>query len=149
MFFLRVFIPDENLVWCPEKLMTEVLAHVHYLPDSWRGAAHTDSVQQQFSEIFQYKVIYLLQELLSPIITPYLLWYHVRARSLDIVDFYRNFTVTVEVGDVCSFAQMDVRKHGNPDWQTSDHVIDAGTDIGNVITSKLSSWSKNKFFFLY
>lgn len=23
----------------------------------------------------------------------------------------------VGVGDVCSFAQMDVRKHGNPDWQ--------------------------------
>ena len=23
----------------------------------------------------------------------------------------------VGVGDVCSFAQMDVRRHGNPDWQ--------------------------------
>lgn len=23
----------------------------------------------------------------------------------------------VGVGDVCSFAQMDIRKHGNPDWQ--------------------------------
>lgn len=102
--------------------MTEVLAHVHYLPDTWRGAAHTDHVQEQFSELFQYKVVYLVQELLSPIVTPYLLWNHVRARSLDIVDFYRNFTVTVEVGDVCSFAQMDVRKHGNPDWQTSDHI---------------------------
>ena len=35
----------------------------------------------------------------------------------SIVDFFRNFTVDiVGVGDVCSFAQMDVRKHGNPAW---------------------------------
>lgn len=34
------------------------------------------------------------------------------------MDFYRQFTVeVVGVGDVCSFAQMDIRKHGNPAWQ--------------------------------
>lgn len=50
--------------------------------------------------------------------TPYVLWRHVYPRALDIVDFFRNFTVSVVgVGDVCSFAQMDVRKHGNPEWQ--------------------------------
>ncbi|XP_063224010.1 autophagy-related protein 9A [Bacillus rossius redtenbacheri] len=115
----RVFIPDENLVWCPEKLMTAVLAHVHYLPDSWRGQAHTHRVRNEFSQIFQYKAVYLLEELLSPIITPFILCFIVRHRALDIVDFYRNFTVeVVGVGDVCSFAQMDVRRHGNPLWQT-------------------------------
>ena len=39
-------------------------------------------------------------------------------KSQEIVDFFRNFTVdVVGVGDVCSFAQMDVRRHGNPAWQ--------------------------------
>ena len=39
----------------------------------------------------------------------------IRHKSLEIVDFFRNFTVEVTgVGDVCSFAQMDVRRHGNP-----------------------------------
>lgn len=34
---------------------------------------------------------------------------------MDIVDFFRNFTVeVVGVGDTCSFAQMDVRQHGHP-----------------------------------
>lgn len=29
------------------------------------------------------------------------------------------------VGNVCSFAQMDVRKHGNPDWQINNsHLLD-------------------------
>jgi Autophagy protein Apg9. len=64
--------------------------------------------------------VYLLQEMLSPVITPFILCFHLRSKSLDIVDFYRNFTVeVVGVGDVCSFAQMDVRRHGNPAWQTS------------------------------
>jgi hypothetical protein len=53
----RVFIPDEKLVWCPEKLLTAVLAHVHYLPDSWRGQAHTNRVREEFSQLFHYKAV--------------------------------------------------------------------------------------------
>ena len=58
----------------------------------------------------------MVQELVSPIITPFLLCFNLRYKSLDIVDFFRNFTVdVVGVGDVCSFAQMDVKRHGNPE----------------------------------
>jgi hypothetical protein len=53
----RVFVPDENLVWCPEKLLTAVLAHAHYLPDSWRGQAHTNRVRKEFSQLFHYKAV--------------------------------------------------------------------------------------------
>lgn len=53
----RVFIPDENLVWCPENLMTAVLAQVHYLPDNWRGNAHTSRVRNELSQLFQYKAV--------------------------------------------------------------------------------------------
>lgn len=117
----RVFIPDENQIWCPEQLMAAVLAHTHYLPVTWRGLAHTNQVRVQFGEFFQIRSIYMLNELISPLTTPYILMFHVRPRALDIVDFFRNFTVSVVgVGDVCSFAQMDVRKHGNPDWQTTE-----------------------------
>lgn len=71
----------------------------------------------------------MLNELISPLTTPYMLLFHVRPRALDIVDFFRNFTVSVVgVGDVCSFAQMDVRKHGNPDWQTTEPVL-TGEDV--------------------
>lgn len=48
---------------------------------------------------------------------PYILYFHIRPRALDIVDFFRNFTVEVSgVGDVCSFALMDVSRHGNNQW---------------------------------
>lgn len=40
-----------------------------------------------------------------------------RPRAVNLVDFLRNFTVDViGVGDVCSFAQMDTKRHGNPRW---------------------------------
>lgn len=114
----RGFIPDENMYWCQETLMIEILAEVHYLPDSWRGLAHTTFVRDQFAQFFQYKAVYLLFELISPVVTPLIFFFKLRPRSLEIIDFYRNFTVSVlGVGDVCSFSLMDMRKHGNPAWQ--------------------------------
>ncbi|XP_012230938.1 autophagy-related protein 9A [Linepithema humile] len=118
----KAIVPDENLVWCPETLLTAVLAHTHYRPDSWRGTAHTQTTRSQVAQLFQYRAVHLLEELISPFVTTYILCFRMRHRSLEIVDFFRNFTIEVAgVGDVCSFAQMDVRKHGNPMWQTVAH----------------------------
>lgn len=110
----KVFIPDEHLVYCPEILMRSILAHVHYMPPDWTGNAHTSRVRNEFSIFFQYKVVYLFEELLSPLLTPFVLCFSLRHKSMEIVDFFRNFTVdVVGVGDVCSFAQLDVRKKDN------------------------------------
>lgn len=120
----RALIPDENLIFCPEQLMTAVLAHTHYLPIAWKGLAHTSHIRNQFGQFFQLRIFYLVSELLSPITTPLILLFYVRPKALDYVDFFRNFTVSVVgVGDVCSFAQMDVRKHGNPEWQPTHSTI--------------------------
>lgn len=120
----RVLIPDENLIFCPEQLMTAVLAHTHYLPIAWKGLAHTSNVRGEFGQFFQLRAFYLVSELLSPITTPFILLFYIRPRALDYIDFFRNFTVSVVgVGDVCSFAQMDVRKHGNPEWQPTHSTI--------------------------
>lgn len=128
----RAFIPDENLVWCPETLLTAVLAHTHYRPDRWRRHAHTQTTRSEVAQLFQYRAVHLLEELISPLLTPYILCFRMRQRALDIVDFYRNFTIEVTgVGDVCSFAQMDVRKHGNPMWQTVDPSQDRTTGYDN------------------
>lgn len=122
----RVFIPEDNLVFCPEVLMRRILGEVHYLPDNWRDKAHTSRVRQEFSQLFQYRVVHIIEELVSPIITPIILIFSLRFKSQEIIDFYRNFTVeVVGVGDVCSFAQMDIRRHGSPTWQPDNlSVID-------------------------
>ncbi|XP_037823326.1 autophagy-related protein 9A [Lucilia sericata] len=114
----RNMIPDENMIWCPEQLMTAILAHVHYLPSNWKNQAHTSLVQKEFGNFFQFKAAYYLNEIISPLITPFQLLFVFRPKALEIVKFFRSFTVSVRgVGNVCSFAQMDVRKHGNPEWQ--------------------------------
>ncbi|XP_057716103.1 autophagy-related protein 9A isoform X2 [Corythoichthys intestinalis] len=65
-----------------------------------------------------YKV-FILEELLSPVVTPIILIFCLRRKSLEIIDFFRNFTVeVVGVGDTCSFAQMDIRQHGHPAWMS-------------------------------
>ncbi|CAH2035462.1 unnamed protein product, partial [Iphiclides podalirius] len=100
-----------------EELFVQVLGHVHYLPAAWRGRAHTKDVAAHFQQLFQFRAVYILFELLSPLLCPLVL-FSLRSRALDIVDFYRNFTVSVlGIGDVCSFAQLDIRRHGHPDWQ--------------------------------
>lgn len=112
-----IFIPDENTVWDPEQLLKQIVSHTHYIPDAWKGKAHTKEVRKKFSQVFQYKAEYVIQELVSPVITPFLLCFNLRYKAIEIVDFFRNFTVdVVGVGDVCSFAQMDVKRHGNPEW---------------------------------
>ncbi|KAH8319841.1 hypothetical protein KR074_007419 [Drosophila pseudoananassae] len=119
----RALIPDENLIWCPEQLMTAILAHVHYLPSEWRQQAHTARVRQEFSNFFQFKAGYLLSEIFSPFVTPFVLIFVFRPKAMELVRFFRTFTVSVRgVGNVCSFAQMDVRKHGNPDWQLTSEL---------------------------
>ncbi|CAL8345067.1 unnamed protein product [Merluccius merluccius] len=149
----RSSIPDEHMVWCPEQLLQCVLAHIHYMPDHWRGHANKGETRDEVAQLFQYKAVFILEELLSPIVTPFVLIFLLRNKSLEIMDFFRNFTVevfileellspivtpfvlifllrnksleimdffrnfTVEVvgvGDICSFAQMDIRRHGNP-----------------------------------
>uniref|UniRef100_A0A3Q2P7Z7 Autophagy-related protein 9 n=1 Tax=Fundulus heteroclitus TaxID=8078 RepID=A0A3Q2P7Z7_FUNHE len=115
----RSFIPDKHMVFCPEQLLRVILAHIHYMPDHWQGNAHRYETRDQFSQLFQYKAVFILEELLSPVVTPIILIFCLRRKSLEIIDFFRNFTVeVVGVGDTCSFAQMDVRQHGHPAWMS-------------------------------
>uniref|UniRef100_A0A3Q3K0I3 Autophagy-related protein 9 n=1 Tax=Monopterus albus TaxID=43700 RepID=A0A3Q3K0I3_MONAL len=115
----RSFIPDKHMVFCPEQLLRVILAHIHYMPDHWQGNAHRYETRDQFSQLFQYKAVFILEELLSPVVTPIILIFCLRRKSLEIIDFFRNFTVeVVGAGDTCSFAQMDIRQHGHPAWMS-------------------------------
>lgn len=71
----RSFIPNENLVYCQEFLMRQVVANIHYAPKSWLKQAHSTDIYREFSEIFQLKMQGLFEELLSPLITPFVLYF--------------------------------------------------------------------------
>lgn len=133
-------IPDENLIWCPEQLMKNILCHAHYLKPEWRGFAHTTKVLREFEDFFQLKAFYFVNEIFSPFLTFFVLMFGLRPRSMEIVDFLRNFTVSViGVGDVCSFAQMEIRKHGNPEWQ----VLNSHEDLSPTVETNQYTQGEN------
>lgn len=47
----------QNEVFCPERLMMSILTQIHYMPDHWKGRAHTSHVRDEFAMLFQYKVV--------------------------------------------------------------------------------------------
>nr|XP_020833498.1 autophagy-related protein 9B isoform X5 [Phascolarctos cinereus] len=111
------FIPEEELLGrSPKSLLQAALAHMHYLPEE-PGPISETNTYHKMSQLLQYKAVSLLEELLSPVLTPLALLFWFRPRALEFIDFFRHFTVDVAgVGDVCSFALMDVKRHGHPQW---------------------------------
>ncbi len=86
--------------------------------------------------------VYFLEELLSPFITPIILCFQFRRRSLQIIDFLRNYTVDVQgVGDVCSFAQLDVAKHGDLKVRNENWMLIEGRM--NCLFSGLHQYVRN------
>ena len=52
----RGFIAEQGVAFEPELALLEVVAHTHWLPRHWRGRGHTREVQEQFQQLFQFKV---------------------------------------------------------------------------------------------
>ncbi|XP_062956206.1 autophagy-related protein 9B isoform X2 [Cynocephalus volans] len=113
----RSFIPEEQCQGrAPQLLLQAALAHMHYLPEE-PGPGGRTSAYRQMAQLLQYRAVSLLEELLSPLLTPLFLIFWFRPRALEIIDFFHHFTVDVAgVGDICSFALMDVKRHGHPQW---------------------------------
>ena len=94
--------------------MQSVATHTHYFPTSWRGKGHTRPVYLEFSRMYQYRVLLVLQEILGCITTPFLLCFALPQRAEQILNFVKSFTVHVEgVGHVCGFALFDFERHGD------------------------------------
>jgi len=124
LFYLGVFggiltvargmIPEENRVFDPELLMTEVITYTHYMPDEWKDQLHSKKVHEEFGQLFAMKVFVFVQEILSVVLTPFVLWFSLPECAPAIIDFFREFTVHVEGrGYVCSFAEFNFERHGN------------------------------------
>ena len=71
-------------------------------------------VHQEFGELFAMKILIFGQELLSVVLTPFVLWFSLPTCAPAIIDFFREFTVHVDGrGYVCSFAEFSFERHGN------------------------------------
>jgi len=77
-------------------------------------AAADVQVHAEFGTLFAMKISIFFTELLSVILTPFILFFSLPPCAGAIIDFFREFSVHVDgVGYVCSFAVFDFRRHGN------------------------------------
>ena len=71
-------------------------------------------MRNEFSHLFENKIVLFVQELLSVFTSPWILWVSLPRRCDKIIDFFREFSVHVDsIGYVCSFAVFDFKRHGN------------------------------------
>eukprot|EP01112_Ceratiomyxa_fruticulosa_P005065 TRINITY_DN1562_c0_g1_i4.p1 TRINITY_DN1562_c0_g1~~TRINITY_DN1562_c0_g1_i4.p1 ORF type:complete len:724 (-),score=121.59 TRINITY_DN1562_c0_g1_i4:92-2263(-) len=111
---IRALIPDENQVFDPVAALDEVISHTHYMPRSWRGKLHTQSVFDDVCQLFQFKWTVFARELFSVVSAPLILIFSLPRCANDIVQFFIDFTVDLDgVGHVCSFATFNLSAHGN------------------------------------
>ena len=120
----RSFIIDDNFARRPQTCMKRIFTELHYLPHDWIEKAHTSKVRNEFTNVSQYVYAFVIHEWASCIIIPFYLGLYLRYRTTEIVDFFRNFTVSNDgVGDICSFSMMNIKKHGNPNWHANMYDV--------------------------
>ncbi|KAF2746933.1 autophagy-related protein 9 [Sporormia fimetaria CBS 119925] len=95
--------PQDDQVPDPIFYLKHVIHYTHYEPASWKDKLHTDEVRGEFAQLYQPKILIFAEEILSMVITPYLLLCRLPACSERIVDFFREFSIEVDgLGVVCS-----------------------------------------------
>lgn len=98
----------------PNIVLESLSSHTHYMPENWRGQAHTRYVYNQFRQLYQYRATLLLHEILGCITAPLALIFIFPRHAERVLDFIRRFTAYSEgVGHVCSFALFDFNRHGD------------------------------------
>ncbi|CAK4034752.1 autophagy-related 9 [Lecanosticta acicola] len=112
-------LPDDNEVHDPVLHLKEVLLYTHYMPGHWKERLHSNEVREEFSAMFQLKVVIFVEEILSLIVAPWILWRNSTLQSERIIDFFREQTVHVEgIGYQCNFAVFGFKKDSNAEDPT-------------------------------
>ncbi|KAF2876363.1 autophagy protein-like protein Apg9 [Massariosphaeria phaeospora] len=120
--------PQEDQVSDPAYYLNHVIYHTRYEPSSWQDRLHTDEVRAEFAKLYQPKILIFAEEILSMVITPFLLTFRLPHCSERIVDFFREFSIVVDgLGVVCSYSMFPFKKGENnlPANQTGGRREDA------------------------
>lgn len=95
----------------PEASLRYVTQFTHYMPSTWSKKLHTAEVKGEFCELFSLKIVVIINELLSLVLTPFILWFKLLSQSGAIIDFVREYSVYVDgLGYVCYFAMFNFEK---------------------------------------
>ncbi|PNS21691.1 Autophagy-related protein 9 [Sphaceloma murrayae] len=123
----RNAVPDDSEVHEPVLHLFEVIEYTHYAPQRWRNKFHTPAVRDEFAAMYQVKVLIFLEEILSLVAAPFILWRNAGKPSAAVIDFFRQNTVHVDgLGGLCNHAVFEFRKRNRPEDD------DADRDVGDL-----------------
>lgn len=123
--FARGSVSEENTVFDPEYAMRNVIEYTHYQPDHWQDRLHSYDIKMEFSTLYKMRIIIFLEEILSILTVPFVLFSSLPKSSDNIIDFFREFTIHIDgLGYVCSFAEFDFKKA-----KGSSKPRDSGGDV--------------------
>lgn len=99
-------IPDEAEIVKPEKLLNDVKSYTHYGRAKWEGREESLDTFDEFSQLYQLKIVNFIEELISILLTPYLLMMRLPQQSDEIVDFFsqHSYKHPYLPGHFCRFA---------------------------------------------
>lgn len=127
----KKYIKDEYQVYLPEKYIQHVIAHTRFDPPEWSDLYHTRPVYKEFCTLFQHKFVYILEEMTSVFIVPWLLLTRVKHDVDYILDFYK-----IQV-------QKDTRFNLGYIYVSNTPIVDEITPdsefIQNILTFSLKS----------
>ena len=131
-----LIVEPSNTAFDPGLALLEVAAHTHFFPRHWRGRAHSLEVQEEFQSLFRYRAALFVEELASVLLTPVLLWFSLPQCAPAILDFVSNNTIAVDgVGDVCSLAAFQMRRHFVPNGDPLPAVAPLATATATAETA--------------
>lgn len=101
----RSLIPNEYTAFQPAEKLKEVAQHVHHYPADWRNKADSKATHESFCRLFPYRIVSVLEELASVILTPILLIAVLPKSALPTVRFIDvHSTLVPPIGHVCNMA---------------------------------------------
>lgn len=96
----------------PEASIKYVSQFTHYLPKHWKGKLHTQQVKNEYCELFKLRILIILNELLSILLTPFLLWFKISNFAGSIIDFFRDYSIHIDgLGYICYFSMFNFEEN--------------------------------------
>lgn len=97
-----------NDYYDPEASIKYVSQFTHYLPKHWKGKLHTQEVKNEYCELFKLRILIILNEIFSILLTPFLLWFKISNYSSNIIDFFRDYSIHIDgLGYICYFSMFN------------------------------------------
>lgn len=115
--FLISQVPEKLEIASPRELLVPVLTIIQLYSADWIENSESLRVRRELSQLFQPRLFNVLEDLVSPFMTPILLMFALPARASQIVQFLGHNSVQLDkVGVVCNFCRLDISDCADPNW---------------------------------